>query len=213
MPTYTYSSITADLQAGLSWADLAKKHQVSWQKLRGFYTREQLRAAGASTPTPTSSAPSAPSTPEPVDAADPFADVPRDVVEAAASASEEAADDDADGSASRAPLGREAAQAYLPMLYATMDGAAGAMAVWVLSRKLGPLATQELREQAKQLACLTEPEKTALESALVSKLAAVELNENEALLLTLAGIYAGKAMMVMQLEAPSVLTVTPRADA
>ena len=110
------------------------------------------------------------------------------------------------------PLGPDAARAYLPLLFATLDGVAAAGGAWLLRRKLGPRASAELLEQARSLAALNEGEKAALEGVLVAKLAEIKLTPNEALVLTLGGIYAAKALAIMQLDGDgAVVIVAPLA--
>ena len=80
-----------------------------------------------------------------------------------------------------------------------MDAVAGAGAIWLLRRKMGAQPAGELIMQARQLAALSETERAALEGALVNRLAAVRLSPDEALMLTMCGIYAAKALAVMSL--------------
>jgi hypothetical protein len=121
---------------------------------------------------------------------DPFAESARPV---ASAAPEEASP--GEGTA----LGHDAARAYLPLIFGTMDAVAGAGAIWLLRRKMGAQPAGELIAQARQLASLSETERAALEGALVNRLAAVKLSPDEALVLTMCGIYAAKALAVMSL--------------
>jgi hypothetical protein len=201
--TYTLETIEADRAAGLNWHEIAAKHGVTWQKIRGFWGRERLRAVTENDP-PTD-VPRGTTADVPrgtTDEADPFADVPRDVAEAPAPEAGDLPDQDA-GTA----LGEDAARAYLPLLYACMDAIAGAGALWVLRRRLGDQATAELRSQAQQLATLNETERAALEQVLVAKIATIRLTPDEALLLTVSGIYAAKMLAVWNLEAPTTIVV------
>lgn len=182
--TYTLESIEADRKAGLSWRDIAGKHGVSWQRIRGFYSAEKLKTA---TEAETASAASG----------DPFEDAPRDKADPESMG--DASSSSSSSSSSASALGMETAEQVLPMLFSVADAFASAGAVWIIRRKLGPLVTQELIEQAQGLAALTEPQRAALSAVLVSRIAAIELTPDEALLLTVAGIYAGKALAVMQL--------------
>ena len=98
-----------------------------------------------------------------------------------------------------------------------MDALAGAGAIWIIRRKLGDAVTDELLAQAQQLARLADHEKTALEGVLVQRLSTIRLSPDEALMLSVMGIYAAKALAVNALsppnpsELPPPITVTPRA--
>lgn len=139
---------------------------------------------------------------EPVASDDPFSE-PARVVETPS-----ATDSTADVTGPAA-LGEEAARAYLPLLYGTLDAVAGAMAVWVLRRKLGASTSQALIDQARQIATLTDAERMALEAALVQRLSTVRLSPDEALLLTMGVIYGSKMMAVNSLSGPSALDSSP----
>lgn len=100
---------------------------------------------------------------------------------------------------SGSPLGEDAARAYLPLLFGAADALAQGAALWLLRRKLGQDASSELMDQARAIATLSPAERQALEASLVSRLATVRLTPDEALTLTVVGIYAAKAIGVMTL--------------
>ena len=89
-----------------------------------------------------------------------------------------------------------------------MDGLAGAGAIWLVRRKLGEAATTELLVQARTIAALSDAEKLALESALVRRLATIELSPDEALLFTVLAIYAAKTLAVASIESPVPQPIT-----
>lgn len=191
--------------AGESWGDIATAYGRTRPAAESWWQRQKraglvqptraARPAPAAAPQPVADeADAEPSSSSTVDG-DPFADAARPV---ASAAPEEAAA--GEGTA----LGHDAARAYLPLIFGSMDAVAGAGAIWLLRRKMGAQPAADLIVQARQLASLSETERAALEGALVNRLAAVRLSPDEALVLTVCGIYAAKALAVMALAPDAV---------
>lgn len=156
----------------------------------------------------------------PAEAADPFADVPRDQAQAAETPPAPGAqvnELDADEAPSAGPgettrLGEYGARAYLPLIFGAADTLSCAGASWMLRRKLGADGAKALEEQAYAIARLQDAEKAALEGALVQRLADIELTPDEMLLVTVATIYGSKALGVLALTTGTEASV-PLPDA
>lgn len=210
MRDYNLADVIRRRAAGQTWAEIGSAYGRSkasasswWQanKPADAPKRRASRTANMQTPAEPTPTPESTPTPEPIDASttsDPFEEPVR--------AATVDAGPQADGTPGAttgdvaSTLGEDAARAYLPLFFGTMDAIAGAGAVWIVRRKLGDRATKELLDQARFLASLQDAEKQALESALVKKLATIELTPNEALLFTVLAIYAAKALAVSTLD-------------
>lgn len=209
---YDLQDVIRRRASGQTWAEIgsaygrSKNSAASWFHARKNAVPRPAAAPRTAPPPPPSSLDeavpgvddgNAPPSP-PQDSADPFEETVRPAPTPAAESSSEPSSDASGPVASR--LGEDAARAYLPLLFGSMDALAGAGAVWLVRRKLGERATTEIMLQARTLATLHEAEKMALESALVNRLAAIELTPDEALLYTVVAIYAAKALAVASLD-------------
>lgn len=220
MRNYDLSDVIRRRAAGESWAEIGSAYGRSrasaatwYQKHKGASTSSTTRAtrarASTSSTSSTSSTTSTVETPTPgvVDEAsstssstdDPFEEPVRAPAADETSSTSEPSSTTSGSVAST--LGEDAARAYLPLLFGVMDSLAGAGAVWLVRRKLGQAATTELLLQARTLATLHDAEKMALESALVRRLATIELTPDEALFFTFTAIYAAKALAVASIDA------------
>jgi len=217
MRDYDLADVVRRRAAGESWAEIGSAYgrsrasAATWfQKHKGASTSSTPRATRARASTSSSSSSTATvETPTPgvVDEAsstssttdDPFEEPVRAPAAAETSSTSEPSSTTSGPVAST--LGEDAARAYLPLLFGVMDSLAGAGAVWLVRRKLGEAATTELLLQARTLATLHDAEKVALESALVRRLATIELTPDEALFFTVTAIYAAKALAVASIEA------------
>lgn len=214
MREYELTDVVRRRAAGETWAEIGAAYGRSKASAQTWFQRHKAGAA----PSPTDgrfrprAAPAAPAAPaaepaeaDPTDSSteDPFADpvrpaAPVDQGEPSASSSSSSS-----SSSGGSQLGEDAARAYLPLLFGTMDALAGAGAIWLVRRKLGEKASTELLTQARALAALSPTERMALEAALVQRLAVIELSPDEALVFTLLAIYASKVLAVASIEAPA----------
>lgn len=214
MREYELTDVVRRRAAGETWAEIGAAYGRSKASAQTWFQRHKAGAA----PSPTDgrfrprAAPAAPAAPapeaaevDPTDSSseDPFADpvrpaAPVDQGEPSASSSSSSSSSSGDSQ-----LGEDAARAYLPLLFGTMDALAGAGAIWLVRRKLGEKASTELLTQAQALAALSPTQRMALEAALVKRLAVIELSPDEALVFTLLAIYASKVLAVASIEAPA----------
>lgn len=214
MREYELTDVVRRRAAGETWAEIGAAYGRSKASAQTWFQRHKAGAAPSPTdgrfrPRAAPAAPAAPA-PEPAEAdptdsstEDPFADpvrpaAPVDQGEPSASSSSSTS-----SSSGGSQLGEDAARAYLPLLFGTMDALAGAGAIWLVRRKLGEKASTELLTQARALAALSPTERMALEAALVQRLAVIELSPDEALVFTLLAIYASKVLAVASIEAPA----------
>lgn len=158
-------------------------------------------------PAPPASAPVETPEPPPVVDGDPFSEPARPVAPPESGQSPDGTAAPESGQASA--IGPDVARAYLPLLYGVMDALAGAGAIWIIRRKLGDDVTDELVKQAQELAKLQDSEKAALEGVLVQRLATIRLSPDEALMLSVMGIYAAKALAVNALTPPPPSSLPP----
>ena len=214
MREYELTDVVRRRAAGETWAEIGAAYGRSKASAQTWFQRHKAGAAPSPTdgrfrPRAAPAAPAAPAPeapePDPTDSSseDPFADpvrpaAPVDQGEPSASSSSSSS-----SSSGGSQLGEDAARAYLPLLFGTMDALAGAGAIWLVRRKLGEKASTELLTQARALAALSPTERMALEAALVQRLAVIELSPDEALVFTLLAIYASKVLAVASIEAPA----------
>lgn len=222
MRDYDLADVIRRRSAGETWAEIGSAYGRSRASAATWFQKHKAGASTSSTPRATRPRPSTSST-----SSAPVDDVTPGVDDTQADASTSSTDDPfeepvraptADASTSStssssssdtsstgpvaSTLGEDAARAYLPLLFGVMDSLAGAGAVWIVRRKLGEAATTELLLQARTLATLHDAEKMALESALVRRLATIELTPDEALFFTFTAIYAAKALAVASIDLP-----------
>ena len=208
MPTakWNLDVIARARAAGETWRQIGKRFGRSGPATRAHWVKYGPKDKPVTESEPVQPAPEpvaeAPVDPLPSDPVDPFAEDARP--------SPEAPPDTPTGPvASR--LGEDAARAYLPLLFGVADAVASAGAVWLVRRKLGDAATDDLMRQARMIASLSDAERAALEAALVNRLAAIQLTPDEALVYTVLGIYAAKTIAIYSLapepEKPLTLSV------
>lgn len=224
MRDYDLSDVMRRRAAGETWAEIGSAYGRSRASAATWFQKHKGGASTSSTPRATRSRPSTSSSSSSSSTSSaPVDDVTPGVDETQADASTSSTDDPfeepvrapaADASTSStdtsssstgpvaSTLGEDAARAYLPLLFGVMDSLAGAGAVWLVRRKLGEAATTEILLQARTLATLHDAEKMALESALVRRLATIELTPDEALFFTFTAIYAAKALAVASIDLP-----------
>jgi len=227
MRDYDLGDVIRRRAAGQSWAEIGSAYGRSRASAATWYQKHKA-GAGASTSStsrrttsrPSTTSTSSTSTSSTVEAStpgvvddeqrdqatsdDPFEEPVRaPAADEASSTSSTSSTDTSSSGPVASTLGEDAARAYLPLLFGVMDSLAGAGAVWLVRRKLGDAATTELLLQARTLATLHDAEKMALESALVRRLATIELTPDEALFFTFTAIYAAKALAVASIELPA----------
>lgn len=214
MREYELTDVVRRRAAGETWAEIGAAYGRSKASAQTWFQRHKAGAAPSPTdgrfrPRAAPAAPAAPAPeapePDPTDSSseDPFADPVRPAAPVEQGEPSASSSSSSSSSSGGSQLGEDAARAYLPLLFGTMDALAGAGAIWLVRRKLGEKASTELLTQARALAALSPTERMALEAALVQRLAVIELSPDEALVFTLLAIYASKVLAVASIEAPA----------